>query len=147
MRRSLARIAALPVIALLVAACASGGGAVWTYAPQTPGASQPAGSPSAEPSQPTTGGPSLGTLEISGFDIGFKPNELTVDKAGTYTIKFTNTGQIPHDFSPEGGSATIVDPGQTATIDINVPQAGLKFSCTIPGHAAAGMTGTIVVIP
>lgn len=145
MRRSLMRIAALPVAALMLAACASGGGAVWTYAPQTPAPGGGSGEPSAAPSQPTTGGASLGTLELSAFDVGFKPKEFTVDKAGTYTIKFSNTGQIPHDFTPEGGSATTVDPGQTATFDVNVPEAGLKFSCTVPGHAAAGMTGTIMV--
>jgi len=145
MRGSLARIATLQVVALLVAACASGGGAVWTYAPQTPGANQPAGSPAAEPGQPTSGGASLGTLELEAFDVGFKPTEFTVDAAGTYTVHFRNTGQIPHDFTPEGGTTTTVDPGKDATIQVAVPAAGLKFSCTIPGHAAAGMTGTIMV--
>ena len=46
---------------------------------------------------------------------------------------------------PRAAARPTVDPGQTATFDVNVPEAGLTFICTVPGHAAAGMTGTITV--
>ena len=45
----------------------------------------------------------------------------------------------------EGGEAHPADAGQTVTFDVVVPEGGLPFICSIPGHAAAGMTGTIKV--
>jgi len=142
--------------AILLAGCASGGSAVWTYAPSSPAASS-AGPAAASPGasaaastapQPTTAavaGVSLGTLKIEAFDLGFKPNALTVDKAGTYTMEFKNTGTIAHDITPEGGETHPAQPGETVTFDVAVPAGGLPFICSVPGHAAAGMTGTISV--
>jgi nitrite reductase (NO-forming) len=56
-----------------------------------------------------------------------------------------NTGQIAHDFTPEGGATTVVEAGKEAMIQVVVPAAGLNFTCSVPGHAAAGMTGKITV--
>jgi nitrite reductase (NO-forming) len=141
---------------ILIAGCAPAGAAVWTYAPASPAtaASPAAASPgpggaaaSAAPQATTAAatGESLGTLQVEAFDLGFKPNALTVDKAGTYTIEFKNTGTIPHDITPQGGSTNTAQPGETITFDVAVPDAGLPFICSVPGHAAAGMTGTITV--
>ncbi len=146
---------------ILLAGCASGGSAVWTYAPASPAAASPAASGAAAASpaasgapaastapQPTTAavaGASLGTLQVEAFDLGFKPAELTVDKAGTYTIEFKNTGTIAHDITPDGGETHAAQAGETVTFDVVVPDGGLPFICSVPGHAAAGMTGTIAI--
>jgi hypothetical protein len=42
-------------------------------------------------------GPVLGTLEVRGFDLGFEPKQLTVEKPGRYTITLVNDGSIVHD--------------------------------------------------
>jgi len=143
--------------AILLAGCASGGSAVWTYAPASPAASaspagaSPAASGSAAPSvapgatPAAVAGEPLGTLQIEAFDLGFKPNALTVDAPGTYTIEFKNTGAIAHDITPDGGETHTAQAGETVTFDVAVPSAGLPFICSVPGHAAAGMTGTISV--
>ena len=151
MKSPIVRPAIIAAAAILIAGCAPAGAAVWTYAPPSPAAvASPAASgagASAAP-QPTTAvvaGEPLGKLQIEAFDLGFKPNALTVDKAGTYTIEFKNTGTIPHDITPEGGSTNTAQPGETITFDVAVPDAGLPFICSVPGHAAAGMTGTITV--
>jgi nitrite reductase (NO-forming) len=96
--------------------------------------------------QVDNGGANQGTLEIHAFDLGFKPNMLHVPNPGRYTIKLVNDGKMPHDFaSAEGTVVVAAQPGETVTAEIDVPAAGFDFICSIPGHAAAGMTGSIMV--
>jgi len=131
--------------AILIAGCASGGSAVWTFVPPSPAASAAAAPSAPAPTNAAVAGVPLGTLKIEAFDLGFKPAETTVDKAGTYTIEFKNTGALAHDITPEGGETHTAQAGETVTFDVVVPEGGLKFQCSVPGHAAAGMTGAIMV--
>jgi nitrite reductase (NO-forming) len=118
---------------------------------QTPMSMTPGGMAVAQPQEaqaqaqlPAQGGPVLGTLEVHAFDIGFKPTNLTVEKPGRYTIKFVNDGAIQHDFIVPG-TRILADAGETKSADIDIPAEGLKFVCSFPGHAAAGMKGEITV--
>ena len=86
-----------------------------------------------------------GPIEIEAFDLGFKPSQLTVDAAGTYAVTFKNTGSIAHDLTFADGTKIAAEAGQTATGSVVVPAAGITFLCSIPGHADAGMKGTISV--
>jgi len=81
-----------------------------------------------------------------------KPSELrftlakrTVPK-GTVTFKVTNKGSLSHDFKIAGKKTAKIAPGKTATLKVSFAKAG-KFSylCTVPGHAAGGMKGTLTV--
>jgi nitrite reductase (NO-forming) len=86
-----------------------------------------------------------GTLEIQAYDLGFKPSQLSVAAAGTYQVKFVNTGAIQHNVTFADGTKIVAEAGQTATGKVDVPAAGITFLCDIPGHAQAGMTGAITV--
>ncbi len=140
-----------PIILLLGAglalgACTAGKAPGWTYPPApsggvavaspTPGTSAPA------PSAPTNAG---GTVEIEAFDLGFKPAVIEVPAAGRYEITMNNTGAIPHDITFPTGETALAEAGQTTSLEVDVPAAGTTFLCSIPGHAAAGMTGEIKV--
>ena len=47
-----------------------------------------------------------------------------------------------------GGVESILEPGETRTITLTFDQPGTHtFICTLPGHAAAGMTGAAFVTP
>jgi len=152
MRRS---FPALVLGALFVfSACASDQAPTWTYAPAaaaSPAASgaapaSPAGSASPAPASPGAAGDVAGTVEITAFDLGFKPQDITVDAAGRYEVKLVNTGAAPHNITfPDGATTGDIAGGATGTVQVDVPAAGLAFVCSIPGHAAAGMTGTISV--
>lgn len=100
--------------------------------------------PAANAAAPASSAP-LGTLEIHSIDLGFKPINLTVDKAGRYTVKFTNDGAIPHDVTFPNGIKLAANPKEIKTADMDVPASGLSFICSVPGHADAGMKGTISV--
>ena len=142
----------LVIGAALLAGCASSSKLpAWTYAPSTaaPEEVASAGDPpdhssheSAPPAAPAEAG---GTLEITSFDMGFEPAQLTVPGAGRYTVSFTNAGSIPHDITFQGGEKAMANGGETASVEVDVPAEGLTFICSIPGHEQAGMTGAVTV--
>jgi nitrite reductase (NO-forming) len=134
--------ALLAAVAIVAVACAPAAGApTWTY---TPGSGATAATPA--PSQGgTAGGEVLGTLEVNAVDLGFEPKELSVEKAGAYEVQFRNTGAIPHDLTFADGTTSLANPGESTTLTVNVPDSGITFICSIPGHADAGMQGSISV--
>ena len=87
----------------------------------------------------------LGSIEIEAFDLGFTPAAITVEKAGMYAVKFSNTGTILHDVTFADGTKIEAEAGKTVEGTIMVPEAGLDFICSIPGHEAGGMSGAVRV--
>jgi nitrite reductase (NO-forming) len=139
----------LALVALTATACTSAKAPGWTFpaatAPATAtsapaaGVDKPAGSPGAAQTVAT------GTVEIESFDLGFKPAAITVPVAGTYEVKFVNTGSIMHDVTFADGTRVTADAGKTATGTVAIPAGGLGFICSVPGHEQAGMAGTVTV--
>jgi len=81
-----------------------------------------------------------------------KPSELrfTLSKKasakGVVTFKVTNKGALEHDFKISGKVTRKLKPGTTATLKVVFKKGvTLNYVCTVPGHAAAGMSGTFVV--
>ena len=65
---------------------------------------------------------------------------------GTVTFKVTNKGMLPHDFKIAGKKTKLLSPGQSQTLKITFTKAGkYSYLCTVSGHAAAGMKGTLTV--
>jgi nitrite reductase (NO-forming) len=87
----------------------------------------------------------LGTLAVTGVDLGFEPADMIVDTVGDYEVKLVNTGSILHDITFPDGTTIQANAGETASAVVAVPAEGLSFICSIPGHADAGMKGTISV--
>ena len=77
----------------------------------------------------------------SGFMFTGMPSTL---KAGTYKFVYTNTSGIPHNL--EVGSTHTPTFGKgSKSITVTLKKGTVKYECMVPGHAAAGMTGTITV--
>ncbi|HEY8502484.1 MAG TPA: plastocyanin/azurin family copper-binding protein [Solirubrobacterales bacterium] len=80
--------------------------------------------------------------------LAFDKKELTA-KAGTVTINFENPSATPHNVAIEkdgeelAGFAPISESDKTVSADLE--PGTYTFLCTVPGHAAAGMEGTLVV--
>jgi uncharacterized cupredoxin-like copper-binding protein len=80
-----------------------------------------------------------------------KPSELrfTLSKksvaAGAVTFKVTNKGKTTHDFKIAGKKSAVLRPGKTAVLAVRLKKGKAAYLCTLPGHAAAGMKGTITV--
>lgn len=153
MSRLHVRLAGPIVVALLAAACsASAAAPSWTYAPNpaadgdTAGTGAAGAPAAAQPSSaPDAAAASGSVLEIEAFDLGFTPKSIEVAAAGTYRVKFTNTGSIVHDVTFADGTKIEAQAGQTAEGQVTIPAGGLTFICSVPGHEQGGMTGTVTV--
>jgi plastocyanin len=105
----------------------------------TGGAATPAASPAASGGQSTE-------ASISMVDIAFDPTELTIPADTDVTITATNNGKLPHTFTIKDKADTgQVQPGESATVTVNLPAGEYDFDCTEPGHADAGMKGKLIV--
>jgi mono/diheme cytochrome c family protein len=66
--------------------------------------------------------------------------------AGALTVNSPNKSQTPHDISVQGqGTGKVVKGGGTSTVKVDLKPGKYTFLCTVPGHAQAGMKGTLTV--
>ena len=78
-------------------------------------------------------------------EFKFTLSKKTVPK-GITTFKVTNKGTIRHDFKIAGKKTVALATGKTATLRVTFKKAGkYAYLCTLPGHAAGGMKGTLTV--
>ena len=78
-------------------------------------------------------------------EFRFTLSKRTVAK-GALTFKVTNRGTIRHDFRIAGKKTVTLAPTKTATLRVTIRKAGkYAYMCTLPGHAAGGMKGTLTV--
>jgi plastocyanin len=92
-----------------------------------------------------------GVLEIDADPTGqlkFLASSATA-KAGKVTIKMLNKSSVMHDIAIQGNgvqqTGPLVSNGGTSTVSANLKPGTYTFLCTVPGHAAAGMKGTLTV--
>ena len=78
-------------------------------------------------------------------EFKFKLSKLTVPK-GVVTFVVTNKGQLPHDFKIAGKKTKLLQHNKSQTLKVTFKKAGkYAYLCTVSGHAAAGMKGTVRV--
>jgi uncharacterized cupredoxin-like copper-binding protein len=78
-------------------------------------------------------------------ELRFTLSKRTVPK-GAVTFAVTNRGKLQHDFRIAGKKTPLLASGKRATLKATFKKAGrYPFLCTVPGHAAGGMKGTLVV--
>ncbi len=69
--------------------------------------------------------------------------------AGALEIDSKNAASIPHDIALEGNGVTAqgktVQGGATSTIKVDLKPGKYTFFCSVPGHRAGGMEGTLTV--
>ena len=136
-RRSAGLGVAIGAIALAATACGSSGSSATTTAAP------------ASTSQ-TTPSPQSGTTLHLGTDpnaLAFVPTTLTAP-AGKVTIILTDDSAIQHSIAikaPGDVPGPIVNPGQMSTTTATLTPGTYQYYCTVPGHAQAGMVGTLTV--
>lgn len=87
-------------------------------------------------------------VTIDGYEYGFDPHELVINRGDTVRIVFRNTGAFVHDWViPDWNVATpIIAGGEEAVVEFRAERAGtVRFVCTVPGHDELGMNGTLTV--
>ena len=69
--------------------------------------------------------------------------------AGSVTLRMKNASSTPHDIAIQGSGVSqigqIVSNGGVSTVTASLKPGTYTFYCSVPGHEAAGMKGTITV--
>jgi uncharacterized cupredoxin-like copper-binding protein len=93
--------------------------------------------------------PSQSAARATTVKVTAKEFKFTLSKAnvphGTVVFVVTNRGKLGHDFKIGTKKTPMLKPGKSSTIRVTLAKGGKKYLCTVPGHAAAGMKGTLKV--
>jgi nitrite reductase (NO-forming) len=120
----------------LTTAC-SGGAAAAGNAPRA----------AATPASSSSTGARQVTVDV-GNSMSFAPSAIDVRAGQPVELTLRNEGLIPHDFSISEGLSQPVKieagGGSNASTTFTIDRPGTyTFICSVPGHEAAGMRGTI----
>jgi plastocyanin len=129
-RRTLALCLALAALTLGLAACGGGDDD-----------GEPAGNGGGD-------GAALELVAGPGSELKFDKTSLEA-AAGEVTITMVNEGDLPHNVAIKGNGVDekgeIVQNGGTSTVTATLEPGEYTFYCSVPGHEAGGMTGTLTV--
>ncbi len=84
------------------------------------------------------------TVNVTAKEFSFTLSKKSVPH-GKVTFKLTNKGKVGHDFAIGGKKTKVIGGGKTTTLTVTLKKGKLAYKCTVPGHAAAGMKGTLKV--
>jgi uncharacterized cupredoxin-like copper-binding protein len=84
------------------------------------------------------------TVTVIATEFKFKLAPSTA-KAGSVMFNILNKGKLSHDFTIGGKKSAMIAPGKSARLTVTLKAGKYPYSCTVPGHAAAGMKGTLTV--
>jgi uncharacterized cupredoxin-like copper-binding protein len=145
---------ALAAAALMLGLSACGGSSKTSSSTSSAAATSSASSSAAtSTSAASPSGGASSTLSESADPTGalkFTKSTLTA-KAGTVTIDFTNNSPLAHNLTIQQGTsgpvlgATPTFMGGTKTLTVKLKAGTYTFYCSVPGHRAAGMHGTLTV--
>ena len=82
--------------------------------------------------------------------LAFDKTAITVS-AGKVTFDFNNPAPLQHNFSIRAADGSVVGASDTVTsqaaapFTVNLQPGTYTFFCSVPGHEAAGMKGTLTV--
>jgi plastocyanin len=100
------------------------------------------------PPPAATGNGEATTLENpadAGGALAFEKDELTAP-AGEITLVMENPSSLDHNIAIEGESeGEVVGKGGTSRVTATLEAGEYTFYCSVPGHQAGGMEGTLTV--
>jgi plastocyanin len=147
-----ALIAALAVGLLALAGCGSSSSTSSSASTTSPAAGTSTATPTTSSTTSTGGSGAAQALHLAANPEGqlkYDTTSLTA-KSGKVSIAFTNTSPLAHNVTVASSSGAVVGAtptfqGGSRTLSLNLPPGTYKFYCTVPGHRAAGMEGTLTV--
>jgi plastocyanin len=146
----------LSVAALAVGLAGCGGSssssssAASTSSSTATSSSAPAATSSAAATAAPSGSSTISLAANPGGMLMFDKSSLTA-KAGTVTIKFTNSSPLGHNLTIQQGTSgpvvgsTPTFSGGTKTLTVKLKAGKYTYFCSVPGHRQGGMQGTLTV--
>jgi plastocyanin len=147
----------LLLVALVLVACGGSSsssestGAAETSAEEAGGEEEAEGAGAEEEAEggEEAGGGAAVKIAAAESGLAYSSDSASVE-AGKVTIEFENPQPLGHDVAIETfngevlGQTEIITEGSDST-EIELKPGTYKFFCTVPGHRAAGMEGTLTV--
>ena len=100
------------------------------------------------PAPPAAGGTRLVNPADAGGNLAFQKDELTAP-AGAITLVMENPSSLEHNIAVKNGGTDekgpVVGEGGTSEITVTLEPGEYTFYCSVPGHEAGGMEGTLTV--
>jgi uncharacterized cupredoxin-like copper-binding protein len=81
---------------------------------------------------------------VTATEFKFKLSKASV-RHGKVVFTLVNKGKVAHNFWISGKKTPLVSPGKSAKLTVTLKAGKQSYLCTVPGHAAAGMKGTLAV--
>jgi uncharacterized cupredoxin-like copper-binding protein len=97
-------------------------------------------------------GPALGAsqsasttaVHVTATEFRFDLSKTSVPH-GKVIFTVVNNGKVAHNFWINGKSTPLLSPRENAKLTVTLAAGKLPFVCTVAGHAAAGMKGSLTV--
>lgn len=84
-------------------------------------------------------------VKVVAVEFKFTLTPSVISKPGVVTFTVVNHGTVAHDFKIAGKKTVQIKPKKSATLTVTLKAGKYPYICTVPGHAAAGMKGTLTV--
>jgi len=141
-----------PALLLSAAALALGVAACGGSSKSSSSAAATSSAPAATSSSAAAGGGSsnLAIAANSSGQLSFDKKTLSA-KAGKVTITMTNSSSLGHNITIQQGTSgsvlgsTPTFSGGSKSVTVNLKPGTYTFFCSVPGHRAGGMVGTLTV--
>ena len=91
------------------------------------------------------------TLQLEAAPNGALRFDVKILKAnaGRVQLLMTNPSSVPHDIAVKGNGldekGKVVSNGAESRVTVDLKPGKYEFYCSVPGHAAAGMKGELIV--
>jgi uncharacterized cupredoxin-like copper-binding protein len=96
----------------------------------------------AAPAQAAAADASATAVAVSASEFRFVLSRTSVQHGETvFTV--SNRGKLAHNFWIDGKATALISPGQSTTLRVTLAPGRFTYMCTVAGHAAAGMKGTL----
>lgn len=88
-------------------------------------------------------------VRVTASEMRFDPATITATAGTPLNLTLVNDGRLLHDLTvPDLGFVLVAEPGERASGGVTPEEPGTyELLCSVPGHAGAGMRGTLVVQP
>ena len=86
-------------------------------------------------------------VEITLSEFSLSPSDVKIKAGETVTFRVKNEGSVFHTYTiADGGESARLNAGDSEDLKVTFDEPGThEVKCTVPGHAARGMTGEITV--